>query len=171
MTHAGGLVYGSADALRKALKDRFSASARLSTSYSLSELQRHFAYDRALARCFSGPDADRWVLKGAGALLARLDEARHSKDLDLLYTDRAAAEEEASAALDSVLRRDLGDFFTFETTRTVPLPEAAKGRRVYLVARLGAKPYASFHIDLVVGTAMSGEPIWLRRSRRSRSPD
>jgi hypothetical protein len=151
------LAYGSADALRKALKDRFSASAR-SGSYSLSELQRHFAYDRALARCFSDPDAERWVLKGAGALLARLDEARHSKDLDLFYADRAAAEEEASAALAAVLRRDLGDFFTFETTRTVPLPEAAKGRRVYLVARLGAKPYASFHIDLVVGTAMSGEP-------------
>jgi hypothetical protein len=44
------------------------------------------------------------------------------------------------------------------STRTGPLPEAAKGRRIYLVARLGAKLYASFHIDLVVGTAMSGEP-------------
>lgn len=158
MSRAGGVGYDSAEAFRKALKDRLSADSRSRSAYSLSELQRHFAYDRALARCFSGPDAERWVLKGAGALLARLDEARHSKDLDLFYADANAAEHEASSALEGALRRDLGDFFSFETTRTVPLPEAAKGRRFYLVARLGAKPYASFHVDVVVGTAMSGEP-------------
>ncbi|MEV4636529.1 nucleotidyl transferase AbiEii/AbiGii toxin family protein [Actinoplanes sp. NPDC049548] len=35
---------------------------------------------------FSSPEADHWVLKGAGALLARLANARHSKDLDVFLS-------------------------------------------------------------------------------------
>ena len=69
--------YGSAAAFRTALRDRFAAIAKADTRYSLDELQRQFAYDRALARLFTAPDADSWVLKGAGALLARLKQARH----------------------------------------------------------------------------------------------
>lgn len=66
-------------------------------TYTLDELQRQFACDRALARLFTAPDADGWVLKGAGALLARLEQA-------------------------------------------------------------GAKTLAVVHIDVVVGTSMSGKP-------------
>jgi hypothetical protein len=152
------LAYETAAAFRNALKDRFQSIAASDHGFSLSELQRQFAYDRALARCFSGADADRWVLKGAGALLARLEQARHSKDLDLFYAERAAADGEAVEALQRDLGADIGDHFGFEVTRTTPLPEAAKGRRVHVRSRLGAKTYASFHIDVVVGTAMSGEP-------------
>jgi hypothetical protein len=64
--------YETPSAFRKALKDRFGQIARADRRYSLDELQRQFAYDRVLARLFSSDDADRWVLKGAGALLARL---------------------------------------------------------------------------------------------------
>ena len=56
------------------------------------------------------------------------------------------------------LSRDLGDFFGFEVIRIVPLQEEAKGSRVHVRASLGAKTFAVFHIDVVVGTAMSGEP-------------
>jgi hypothetical protein len=77
--------YGSAAAFRTALRDRFAAIAKADTRYSLDELQRQFAYDRALARLFTAPDADSWVLKGAGALLARLEQARHSKDIDVYF--------------------------------------------------------------------------------------
>ena len=63
--------YGSAAAFRTALRDRFAAIAKADTRYSLDELQRQFAYDRALASLFTARDADSWVLKGAGALLAR----------------------------------------------------------------------------------------------------
>ncbi|HYU65343.1 MAG TPA: hypothetical protein VEK09_01200 [Jatrophihabitantaceae bacterium] len=70
------LAYETAAAFRNALKDRFQSIAASDHGFSLSELQRQFAYDRALARCFSGADADRWVLKGAGALLARLEQAQ-----------------------------------------------------------------------------------------------
>ena len=80
-------------------------------------LQRQFAYDRVLARCFTGQDADAWVLKGAGALLARLEgQGRHSKDVDLNLAERTADIEHAVRALMVALARDLADYFRFEVT-------------------------------------------------------
>jgi Nucleotidyl transferase AbiEii toxin, Type IV TA system len=150
--------YASAAAFRTALRDRFAVIAKSETRYSLDELQRQFAYDRALARLFTAPDAASWVLKGAGALLARLEHARHSKDIDVYFAERSAAVSDAILALRRNLSRDLGDFFGFEVTRIVPLQEEAKGSRVHVRASLGAKTFAVFHIDVVVGTVMSGEP-------------
>ena len=150
--------YASAAAFRTALRDRFAVIAKSETRYSLDELQRQFAYDRALARLFTAPDAASWVLKGAGALLARLEHARHSKDIDVYFAERSAAVPDAISALRRNLSRDLGDFFEFEVTRIVPLQEEAKGSRVHVRASLGAKTFAVFHIDVVVGTVMSGEP-------------
>jgi Nucleotidyl transferase AbiEii toxin, Type IV TA system len=85
---AGFFPYASAAAFRSALRDRLAALAKQQGTHGLDELQRQFAYDRLLARVFDGPDADRWILKGAGALLARLPDARHSRDLDLAYSAR-----------------------------------------------------------------------------------
>jgi hypothetical protein len=51
-----------------------------------------------------------------------------------------------------------GPFFGFEVTKIVPLQKEAKGSRVHVRATLGAKIFAVFHIDVVVGTAKSGEP-------------
>jgi hypothetical protein len=152
--------YATAYAFRAALKAQFTAIAKADGRYSVDELHRQFAYDRLLAHCFTGTDVDRWVLKGAGALLARLDGvARHSKDVDLYFAERAVAVEEAVGALAAAADRDLGDHFRFEITRTTPLQEAAKGRRLDVVAYLGAR-YAAFHVDVVVDTAMSGHPDW-----------
>jgi len=126
--------------------------------YTVNELQRQFAYDRALARIFTSPDADLWVLKGAGALLARLEHARHSKDTDVFFAEQHADTAKSVGALRSGLEMDLGDFFTFDVAKIVPLQEEARGSRVHVAARLGPKPFAVFHIDVVVGTSMSGEP-------------
>lgn len=154
---AGELPYHSPAAFRTALKARLSAIAKQDPRYTVNELQRQFAYDRILSRCFATEDALRWVLKGAGALLARLPEARHSKDIDLYYTERAAGIEEATAALRAAADRDIGDHFRFEVTKTTALQERAKGRRLHLSAYLGGL-YATFHVDVVVGSAMSGQP-------------
>lgn len=62
------------------------------------------------------------------------------------------------SALRLALDRDIGDHFQFEVIKIVPLQEEAKGSRVHVQARLGPKAYAGFHIDVVVGTAMSGQP-------------
>jgi hypothetical protein len=77
--------YRTATAFRTALRDRLTTLARSGT-HSLDDLQRQLAYDRLLARTFIAPDASHWVLKGAGALLARLPDARHSRDIDLAFT-------------------------------------------------------------------------------------
>lgn len=153
----GEFPYSSAGAFRAALKARFTAIAEQDRRYTVNELQRQFAYDRILSRCFTAEDAPRWVLKGAGALLARMPEARHSKDIDMYYAEFAAGVEEATAALGVAADRDLGDHFRFEITKTTGLQEAAKGRRVHLAAYLGGL-YATFHVDVVVGTPMSGQP-------------
>src|SRR3954447_15206838 len=92
--------YATPAALRAALTDRLKKLASVS-AFAVTDLQRQFAYDRLLARVFSATDADRWVLKGAAALLARLDVARHSKDIDLSWqsaTDLDEAEQALRAA-------------------------------------------------------------------------
>jgi Nucleotidyl transferase AbiEii toxin, Type IV TA system len=99
-----------------------------------------------------------WVLKGAGALLARLEHARHSKDIDVYFAVRAAEAAAAATTLRRALEHDLGDFFRFDVTKIVPLHEETKGSRVHVQARLGPRAFAVFHIDVVVGTTMSGEP-------------
>ena len=151
------LPYTTAAAFRTALKARVTAIAKQDPRYTVNELQRQFTYDRILSRCFSGEDGQRWVLKGAGALLARLPDARHSKDIDLYYAELAAGPEEATAALLAAADRDIGDHFRFEATKTTQLQEAARGRRIHLSAYLGGL-YATFHVDVVVGTPMSGQP-------------
>ncbi len=168
---AGAIPYATAAAFRAALRDRLALLARQQGGHGVDELQRQFAYDRLLARVFDGPDAVRWVLKGAGALLARLPDARHSRDLDLAYAGTGLASgagragaispetslTEVIAVLTAAVDRDLGDHFRFEITRSSPLQEHAQGRRVDVVAYLGAR-YAAFHVDVVAGTAMTGIP-------------
>jgi hypothetical protein len=155
----GEFPYRTPAAFRNALKARFGQIARTDRRYSLDELQRQFGYDRALARLFTSDDGERWVLKGAGALLARLDAARHSKDVDVFFdATRDAEVDDAVDALQAALRIDLGDHFAFDVTRIAPLQEEAKGARVNLSARLGPTPFAIFHMDVVVATAMTGTP-------------
>ncbi|MEU2612256.1 nucleotidyl transferase AbiEii/AbiGii toxin family protein [Micromonospora sp. NPDC007271] len=150
--------YETPSAFRTALKERFGQIARIDRRYRLDELQRQFAYDRALARLFRSDDADRWVLKGAGALLARLTTARHSKDVDVFFNATDADVNDAVDALRAALRIDLGDHFAFDVTRVAPLQEEARGARVHVNARLGPTSFAGFHIDVVVGTVMTGTP-------------
>ena len=152
------LQYATPYAFRAALRDRFGAFTNGDHGLRVEEMQRQFAYDRVLARCFAGQDADRWVLKGAIALLARLDgRARHSKDIDLYYAEPSASIGEAVDAFLAAARRDLGDYFRFEISRSSPLQEYARGRRLRLGAYLGAR-FATFHVDILVGTAISGDP-------------
>ena len=65
--------YADPTALRRAVTDRLRTLAR-DQHAQLADLQRQFAYDRFLARLFVS-EPDRWVLKGATALLARLGGA------------------------------------------------------------------------------------------------
>jgi hypothetical protein len=98
--------YADPTALRRGVTDRLRTLAREQQA-QLADLQRQFAYDRLLARLFLS-EPDRWVLKGATALLARLHgAARHTVDIDLYRPE--ARLEEAEAALRTAAAIDLGD--------------------------------------------------------------
>jgi hypothetical protein len=56
--------YGSPGAFRRALADRLRAIAE-GSRWTLTHLQRQFAYDRLLERLYLGDDG--WVVKGAAA--------------------------------------------------------------------------------------------------------
>lgn len=64
------LPYANPEDLRRALKDLLVRPA-LRRGFSTGQLLVHVAYDRLLARVFTAPDPDAWMLKGAGGLLAR----------------------------------------------------------------------------------------------------
>jgi hypothetical protein len=145
--------YASPQALRRAVTDRLRELAGQRSGARLGDLLRQFAYDRLLARAFT-TDPDRWVLKGAAAMLARLPAAaRHSKDIDL-YSQTGDLDE-AERALRRAATVDLGDYFRFELGPARPL-EQEKAMRVPVTAYLGPTEFASFHADLVAGLSMTG---------------
>lgn len=151
----GALPYGTPAALRAALTERLKRLAA-SSLFTVTELYRQFAYDRLLTRVFTSDDAQRWILKGATALWARLDTARHSKDIDLA---RQSTEDldEAEAAFRTAAGRDVDDFLLFDVGPATPLV-GDKGRRFGVVAILGGRPFATFSVDIVTAESMTGQP-------------
>jgi Nucleotidyl transferase AbiEii toxin, Type IV TA system len=147
--------YGDPAAMRNAIADRLRPFAR-EHGVELGNLQRQFAYDRLLCRVFRS-EPDRWVLKGATAMLARLGvDARHTLDVDLL--SRAGDLEEAERALRAAAALDLDDHFAFTLIPGQRIVQGAGVMRVRVVAFLGLKEFASFHVDLVAGLPITGVP-------------
>lgn len=148
--------YADPAALRQAIADRLRQLARERPGAQLSDLQRQFAYDRLLARVFSA-EPNAWVLKGATALLARLEgSARHTLDIDLYRL--GARLDEAEVALRAAASADLGDYFRFTLEPGRRIAEGRPTLRVSVTAFLGATEFARFHVDLVSGVLMTGVP-------------
>ena len=76
-------------------------------------------------------------------MLARLERARHSKDIDVYFAEQSAAVSDAISALRRALSCDFGDLFGFEFTRIVPFQEEAKGSRVHMRPRWAPRPSRS----------------------------
>ena len=147
--------YTDPSALRRAVADRLRPLAH-DRGVQLSSLQRQFAYDRLLCRVF-GAEPERWVLKGATAMLARLGgHARHTRDIDLL--SRTGTLDQAEQALRAAAAVDLGDYFNFALDPGRQIVQGAGAMRVDVVAFLGLKEFARFHVDLVVSHAITGAP-------------
>jgi hypothetical protein len=147
--------YDNPQALRQALADRLRPLAEES-GMELSALLRQFAYDRLLCRVFS-TEPERWVLKGATAMLARLEgQARHTLDVDLYRRDGSLAD--AEQALREAAALDLGDYFRFTLGAPRQMVQGADAVRISVVALLGATDFARFHVDLVAGLSMTGVP-------------
>lgn len=96
------VLYASPAAFRRALTDRLRMIARPRGDWPLADLQRQFAYDRLLARLYAADD--RWIVKGATALLARNIAVRHTIDIDVY---RATSRDHADRELRETAGRDV----------------------------------------------------------------
>ena len=149
-----GVPYATARAFENALTARI-ANAAASSPYGIPELRRQFAYGRLLTRVFLH-QAERWVLKGATGLLARIPgQARHSIDIDLYFEGEI---EVAIDALRDAADIDLGDYFTFDIERGASLLGVTAGSQLRATAYLGDKVFEKFRIDVAVTHTMTAEP-------------
>lgn len=157
MSGTGG--YRDGAALWAAMTSRAKETAK-ATRADHGELVRRFVYDRFLARVFHDLNAP-WVLKGGTAVLARVNDARTTKDVDLLVEldnlDIALERLRASVAV------DLGDHFRFVITGYdasvggAGQPQVG-GYRVHVDAYCGAIKKQTFGVDLVTGSLMTTAP-------------
>lgn len=157
--------YSSPQAFRQALTAKLRELARAGP-WTLSQLQRQFAYDRILERLYLVDDG--WVVKGATALLARGIGVRATIDVDI-YRERAR--EIAEAELRDAASRDIGDWVRFELGpgRAVATDAAV---RISVTAYVGAAVWSSFHLDLVGSDMrMTGQPDAVPPLARVLMPD
>lgn len=104
------MVYENAGQFDRALKKAIKAAGG-----DPGEGYRQMLRDRFLCRVFNDSEA-HFVLKGGSSLLARIPDARATKDLDFALSSRESAES-ALDLLNTLVNQDMGDFCTFELTK------------------------------------------------------
>ncbi|GAA1869975.1 nucleotidyl transferase AbiEii/AbiGii toxin family protein [Myceligenerans crystallogenes] len=151
--------YATPTAIWAAARDRARTAAHL-YGRPAPELLRQFTFQRMLARVFTEPETP-WVLKGGNALLARIQDARHSRDIDLLA--RIDAVDDALENFRNTISCDLGDHFAFAVTKVRQIggtdqQAEVTGRNLTITPRIGSKKLDPFPVDLVTGSLMTSEP-------------
>lgn len=152
-----GPPYPTGVALWRAATDHAKAAAK-ATGVEPGAMVRRFVFGRFLARVFHDP-SDPWVLKGGTAVLARIHDARTTKDLDLLH--ELGDLDAAVRALTAATSVDLNDHFRFVIVRvetnTGGQPQV-DGCRVTIDAYVGTAKKVTFGVDLVTGSLMTSAP-------------
>jgi predicted nucleotidyltransferase component of viral defense system len=165
--------YQTARAFRAALEERLNQLAR-ERGIDIMRLRRQVAFDRLLARLFAEPDPP-WLLKGGYAFELRLGvHARTTKDIDLsipvpsrlgsaLNQSLEPANTTVREHLQDAAERNLHDGFVFLIGEPMADIDAAPygGARFPIEARLDARRFATFHLDIGVGDAVVSPPEWL----------
>ncbi len=152
-THS--VPYNTAQAFRAAVTDRIAAVAD-DSPFTINQLRRQFAYDRLLSRLFA-TDASRWILMGAGGLLARIPgHARHSLDIDLFHRGELINALDQLNALGS--DASFGDYFTFDIAARKTQMAGSANMELSVVAYLGEREFERFKIDLVVAANITAPP-------------
>lgn len=150
--------YASPRDFRSALQGRARAAARTGTR-TVSELLEHFFLARLLARVFHH-EPDRWVLKGGQALLVRYPDARHSRDVDLLYRPGDAPDLDAAiTALNAAAGIDLDDHLRFEFHDYSDALAVGVARRTRFAVYIGNTRMAVLGVDLVVDHLPVGKTV------------
>jgi hypothetical protein len=166
--------YQTAAGLRMALEERLNRQAR-EKGLDVLRLRRHVAFDRFLARIFSGP-ASRFVLKGGYAFELWLDRARATKDIDLSFKVGKGGRQgnkkivEANALLESLqdlVSTNSRDFFEFIIGKAVMDLENAPygGWRFPVEVRLAGYVFVRFAIDVAAGD------LWLEPHELAQTTD
>lgn len=157
--------YPNGLAMWSAASARAKAAAQTS-GRSAHDLMKEFVYERLLARVFADIDEpwaleQPWILKGGAALLVRVEDARHSKDVDLLAQLQDV--DDAVEQLRRALAIDLGDFFTFDI-QSIQINDGTEqqfgvvGRTLKILPTVGIKKLERVKVDLVTGSLMTADP-------------
>jgi len=166
--------YQTAAGLRMALEERLNRQSR-EQGFDVLRLRRHVAFDRFLARIFSGPGS-RFALKGGYAFELWLDRARTTKDIDLSFKvgEGGRKENKKTIEADALLELLQGlvsansrDFFEFVIGKAVLDLENAPygGWRFPVEVRLAGYVFIRFAIDVAAGD------MWLEPHELAPTPD
>jgi hypothetical protein len=153
-------TYATPEAFKQALEVRL-RDAALRGRVPMNRLRQVLLFERFLDRLFHTM-GDRVIAKGGAVLEFRLERARTTGDVDLLYRGAAGVVLEA---LQEAARLDTGDRLTFSVEADAEQPEIAgdrddyPGRRFRAQARLAGRPYgAPFGVDVGIGDPLTAEP-------------
>ena len=151
--------YSSPSAVQQAITDAARRAHQQDPTRSVNSLivQEHFR--RFLTRIFRADAEERWILKGGTAMLARLSNARSTRDIDLLNRD--ADLDAAEGELIALAQHDLGDFFRFVHMKSHgqsvgDVQQYVQGRRVVFEVYIGSARQGRVSIDLVTGVEPTG---------------
>lgn len=149
--------YGDGSAVRAAIKSAAQSASR-EPNPSVDSLIRQTIHDRFLCRIFSA-ETSPFILKGGTGMLARVADARSTRDIDLtvsrLETSAAIAE---LVELSSI---DLADHFRFVLTRTTEQIDGenqpyTEGAKLTFDVFIGVNRRGSISIDLATGHPPTG---------------
>ena len=146
--------YATATAFRMALEDRLNAYAKQHGA-DLHRIRKQVAFERLLYR-LSNSSHSQFFLKGGYAMELRIDQARTTRDLDLILNSKKQVEEAVQRelmldALQEVTMEKLKDFFIFVIEKPTMRLEAAPdgGYRFPVESHLGGRLFEKFPLDIV----------------------
>lgn len=117
--------YKTYRAMEQAVKAAAKASGR-----DVNKVIQAFYHDRFLCRVFSA-DNPSFILKGGQSMLARIPNARETRDIDLI--GRTSDIDEALEELINAASTDLGDFVEFRFASKRPTDTSQDYREGYTV--------------------------------------
>jgi predicted nucleotidyltransferase component of viral defense system len=160
--------------MRVALEERLNLMAR-DKGIDIMRLRRHVAFDRLLARLFSGQTKEL-IVKGGYALELWINNARTTKDIDISFKgdlggiwegEKTSDPKALQDFLQNLATCDTKDFFEFDIGSTILNLENAPygGYRFPIEARMAGRIFIKFEIDVAAGD------VWIEPHEFVKSKD
>lgn len=154
-------MYGTPKALEQAIKAAAKNAVAAGRKSSVGDLMRQAYYDRFLCRIFTPDAVARFVLKGGTGMLARIPDARATRDVDLMREGDAENLEEALESLKMLASKDLDDWLEFNFAGKESIlgggqQEQVSGYEVRFDVLLGGRIKDRLSVDLSVTKTLAG---------------